>query len=257
MVRSIEGKRILVTRAAEQAEEFSQAIAERGATPVEAPVIAFKPVKDRAVDEAVAFFPQYQWIVFTSANGVRFLFELLRGAGQEFPAGVKVAVIGKKTLSALQSHGINVELIPDEFVAENLLQLLKKELEPGNAVLLPRGNLARKVLPDSLVRLGAKVTDLTIYETAVNWDCREVLVNSLSGNELDVVTFTSSSTVESLFQLLEGLHADALLSGKIIACIGPITAQTARDFGLEPDIVSDEYTTSGLLDAIEQFYGSS
>lgn len=254
MVRPLEGKKILVTRAAEQAGEFSRAILERGAMPVEIPVIAIRGARNASVREALERLPQYRWIIFTSANGIKFFFHLLHEAGLDFPAGVKVAVIGTKTLDTLQEHGINADLVPDEFVAESLVDSLKKQLKPGEPVLLPRGNLARDTLPNELAEFGADVTDAVVYETVFNEEIREDLAGALSTNGVDVVTFTSSSTVESFFRLLDGMDMDKCLSGKLIACIGPVTAETAREFGFEPAIVPENHTTSGMLDEIERFF---
>lgn len=147
MARPLEGKRILVTRAAGQAEAFAEAIAARGGEPVEVPVITFRePWDESGGEEVLRQLPKYRWIIFTSANGVRFFFKWLQKAGVDFPAGVKVAVVGKKTLDVLQDHGINADVVPDKFVAESLLECLKDKIEPGDMVLLPRGNLARKAI---------------------------------------------------------------------------------------------------------------
>ncbi|HET7580420.1 MAG TPA: uroporphyrinogen-III synthase [Bacillales bacterium] len=255
MARPLEGKRIMVTRAAGQAESFAQAIFERGGEPVMVPVIAFREPHDPGeIDTVLKELPSYNWIIFTSANGVQFFFQILRRAGLEFPVGARTAVVGRKTLKKLEDFGVNADVVPDEYIAESLLHALKSRIGPGDKVLMPRGNLARKKLPEQLAALGFEVTDLTVYETVLNRDEQSKLIELLSEQPPDVITFTSSSTVINFLELLEGKRCSDLLEKAKMACIGPVTAETARDYGLIPEIVPDEYSTSGLLDAIEQFY---
>lgn len=255
MVRPLEGKRILVTRAAGQASMFSREIEARGGEPVEVPVIAFQPPEDRTeIKTVMRRLDEYRWVIFTSANGVRFFFDELREAGLDFPAGSRVAAVGKKTWRILRKFDVHVDVVPKEFVAESLLEQLKTKIQPGDTVLMPRGNLARKKLPDGLAKVGAVVDDLAIYRTVVDWSQREKLLELLAGGRVDLITFTSSSTVRNFFRLLEGANQEAFMNHVKFACIGPITAKTAREYGIEPDIMPREYSISGLLDAVEQFY---
>jgi uroporphyrinogen-III synthase len=256
MAGSLRGKRILVTRAAEQAESFSAKIRARGGQPVEIPVLAFRRPEDPSeIETALQYLQDYRWVVFTSANGVRYFFQILREAGFDYPVGVKTAVVGQKTFRALQKYGVNADLIPEQFVAESLLERLKSEVRSGDAVLMPRGNLARKKLSEELSEFGANVTDLVVYETVVNRDGGKTLNTLLKDRRLDMVTFTSSSTVKYFLELLEERGGRKYLDDVKIACIGPITAKTANEHGLAPGIIADQYTVDGLLDAIEQFYG--
>lgn len=256
MAGSLEGKRILVTRAAEQAEPFSAEIRARGGEPVEVPVIAFRRPEDPSeIKKILARLQEYHWIIFTSANGVRFFFEILREAGFDYPVGVKTAVVGQKTLRVLQKYGVNADVVPEQFVAESLLQRLRSEVRSGDAVLMPRGNLARKKLSEELSKCGVNVTDLVVYETVVNRDVEKTLSKLLKDRRPDMVTFTSSSTVKFFLQLLGTSDGRDYLDTVKVACIGPVTAKTATEQGLPPDIVAEEYSVDGLLDAMEQFYG--
>ncbi|HET7522453.1 MAG TPA: uroporphyrinogen-III synthase [Bacillales bacterium] len=256
MARPLEGKRILVTRAREQAAPFSREIINRGGIPVEIPVIAFRrPAHITEMKTALSHLSEFKWIIFTSANGVRFFMERLREFHLDFPKEAKIAVVGEKTNDTLKNYGLAACIVPKKFVAESLLEQLKSEVQPGDKVLMPRGNLARKVLPEELGSLGAAVTDLVVYETIQNNGSRHALAESILKHRVDAVTFTSSSTVTHFMRLLAAAGLKDRMGQVKIACIGPVTAETARESGLVPDIVAEEFSTSGLLDALEQFYG--
>lgn len=258
MGRPLEGKRILVTRAAGQAETFSREIKERGGEPIEVPVIAFRPPEDYTeIKKVLGRLGEYRWVIFTSANGVRFFFEALGKAGCKFPEGSRVAAVGKKTWRILREFDVKVDVIPNEFIAEDLLKQLAAEVQHGDMILMPRGNLARSKLPDGLVELGAVVEDLTIYRTVMNWTYREKLLALLVSGQVDIVTFTSSSTVDNFFKLLEGANEKEFLHHVKFACIGPVTAKTARKYSIKPDIMPGEYSISGLLDAMERYYSKN
>lgn len=255
MGRPLEGKRILVTRAAEQVEFFSQEIAAKGGIPIEIPVIAFREPKEQVeVDKAINRITEFSKIIFTSANGVHFFFEALKKNGVCFPDQLSVAVIGNKTERVLKQYQVNPDLIPDQFVAESLIERLKPEVTQGEEVLLARGNLARKKLPAELSKLGVSVTDLTVYETIVNEGKRLQLLETLKGVPINVVTFTSSSTVRYFFELIKGIDLQDRLREVYWACIGPITAKTLSKHGYDANIVPEEYTTTAMLGKIEQFY---
>lgn len=249
---SLQGKRILVTRARRQAEAFSREIAACGAIPVEVPVLDFRRSQDPStVSDVLVNLMSYHWIVFTSANGVHYFFTALRENEQRFPKNARVAVVGKKTLHALHDHQIQADIVPEEFIAEDLFRELKKQVKPSENVLLPRGNLARRWLADALRAIGADVCDLVIYETAVCEDSREALINVLSAHRIDAITFTSSSTVRFFRILLADVDWRTLIKDVEVACIGPIAAETARNEGVKVDVVAKNYTTTGLLNALE------
>lgn len=254
-MRPLEGKRILVTRAEEQARPFSNEIADRGGTPIEVPVIAIRTSENQTeIHNHLSRLSEYKDIVFTSANGVRFFFNALTREGVSFPAHSRISVVGKKTEKVLRLYGYEPDIVPDEFVADSLLDVLKHEINPGEKVLLPRGNLARNTIPDTLAEWGADVTDLTVYESVLNEESRLQLNKIIREKQADVVTFTSSSTVRYFFNMLGGCKLNDLLDGVLFACIGPITANTLLQLGYVPDILPDEYTTRSLLDKIEHFF---
>jgi hydroxymethylbilane synthase len=239
---SLAGLRIMVTRADRQAAALVEALEARGATTVRCPVIAIEPI---AVDPAaLQDLGRYDWLVLTSANGVDRLRDLLREAHRDFPADLKVAAIGPETAARAQEAGMTPALVPPRFVAEALADALSAVMAPGARILLARAAGARDVLPDQLRTRGARVDVLETYRAVPPADVRPQLAACLP--EVDMVTFTSSSTVGYFVDALPGQMPDRVG----VACIGPITAQTARERGLRVDIIAQEYTTRGLVDAI-------
>jgi hydroxymethylbilane synthase len=236
------GLRIMVTRADRQAAALAEALEAQGADAVGCPVIEIEPI---AVDSSsLRDLGRYDWLVLTSANGVERLSELLREAHRDFPARIKVAAIGPETAARAQEAGMTPVLVPQRFVAEDLADALAEAIVPGTRILLARAAGARDVLPEQLRARGAQVDVLEIYRAVPPSDVQSRLADCLPG--VDIITFTSSSTVRNFVDALDGP-----LPGRVrIASIGPITAQTARDLGLRVDIIAQEYTTRGLVDAI-------
>jgi hydroxymethylbilane synthase len=239
---SLAGLRVMVTRADRQAGVLADALTALGAAAVRCPVIAIEPI---AVDPAaLQDLGRYDWVVLTSANGVDRLRELLREAHRAFPAGLKLAAIGPETAARAQEAGMTATLVPERFVAEELADALSAVMAPGARILLARAAGARDVLPEQLRSRGAQVDVLETYRAVPPADVRPRLAACLP--EVDMVTFTSSSTVRHFVDALPGPLPERVMS----ACIGPITAQTARELGLRVDIIAQEYTTRGLVDAI-------
>jgi len=239
---SLAGLRVMVTRADRQATTLVDALTALGARAIRCPVIAIEPI---AVDPAlVQDLGRYDWLVLTSANGVDRLRELLREANRDLPAHIKVAAIGPETAARAQEAGMTPGLVPSMFIAEELAETLAAAMAPGAWILLPRAAGSRDVLPDRLRARGARVDVLETYRAVPPADVRPRLAACLPG--VDMITFTSSSTVRHFAEAMPGPLADRIT----IACIGPITAQTARDLGLRVDIIAQEYTTRGLVDAI-------
>jgi hydroxymethylbilane synthase len=239
---SLAGLRIMITRADRQAATFAEALTAQGAEVVSCPVIAIEPI---AVDPLrLHDLGRYDWLVLTSANGADRLRQLLRDARRDLPAGIKVAAIGSETAARARDAGMTPTLVPERFIAEELADALAAAIAPGARILLARAAGARDVLPDQLRARGARVDILETYRAVAPADVRARLAAGLPG--VDLITFTSSSTVRHFVDAMEGALADRVR----VACIGPITAQTARDLGLRVDIIAQEYTTRGLVDAI-------
>jgi hydroxymethylbilane synthase len=236
------GLRVMVTRAARQAPALTRSLEEQGATVVECPVIVIEPIDVDA--SRLQSLDSYDWLVLTSANGVDRLMEVLVAAGIGFPTHIKVAAIGPETAARLRDHGVLAAIVPEHYVAEELADELAGAIEPGADILLARAAGARDVLPVRLREHGARVDVIETYRAGAPAELRRNLAERLP--RVDLVTFTSSSTVRHFVEALDGASLDSLA----VACIGPVTAQTATDFGLRVDIIAQEYTTRGLVEAI-------
>jgi uroporphyrinogen III methyltransferase/synthase len=257
------GKRVLVTRAVEQSESLAQALRERGAHTVELPMIRIEPPLDSApLKAAVAQLRSYHWIVFTSQNGVRFFFDELRAQGGDSRqlGACRVAAIGPSTAEALAPHGIRCDLVPESFRGEALAESMLREHAHDMQtlrVLLPRAAVARDVLPETLRAAGAHVDVVHAYRTeGASEETVQRLRGLLERRELDVISFTASSTVEHTLAALGDTRRD-LLRGLTLASIGPITTQTAEAHGLTVDLTADTYTIEGLVSALEQHFSGS
>jgi uroporphyrinogen III methyltransferase / synthase len=249
------GKRVLITRAGEQSAEFARALLARGAQPVVAPAIAIVPVDDaRDADAAIEALASYAWLVFTSQNGVDAFFARLaaKKADARSIGATKVAAIGERTAARLRTHGVIADLVPPEFISEEIAAELIARSAPGDRVLLYRAQEARDVLPQKLKEAGLSVTIVPAYSTVVPPDAQ--FAQKVSG--ADVLTFTSASTVRGFVELLGDVTASQAASGKCVACIGPITANAAAQAGLNVDVVAPVHTTAGLLDALEIYYAT-
>ena len=247
------GKRLLVPRAEHQARETAMKIRERSAEPVVFPVIQMvDPPEPHRVDDAIAALSSYDWVLFTSANGVERFFAALGRAGRDARAfgAAKVGVIGPATGAALDRHGIRPDVTAREFVGEGLA----REIGPSRRVLLLRALVARDALPDALREQGAQVDVVPVYRTiAASAERSAELRRTLEERRIDVVLFTSSSTVENVTELL-GHDAPALLANAVVASIGPVTSDTLRARGARIDVTASTYTVEGLLDAVEGHY---
>jgi len=255
--RPLFGRRIVVTRAREQASDFKAILAELGAHCIEFPTIAIEPPPSwEDLDAAIERLSTYDWVIFTSVNGVRCFMERLRTAGRDVRDlhGVRLAAIGPKTAEALEQCGLRPDLVPDEYRAEAILEGLSSESITGKRFLLPRAMVARDVLPETLRRLGAQVDVVPAYRTVLPRDRSTEMVERLRSGEIDCLTFTSSSTVSNFFSLFEREAILGLLKTVRIACIGPITAKTAEEHGLKVDIMPSEYTIAGLVEAIRTHF---
>jgi uroporphyrinogen-III synthase len=261
--RPLAGKRIVVTRAADQAAELASLLAERGATPILYPCIAIAPPADlRPLRTAVGRLAagEYAWLVLTSPNGVAVLADCLP-AGQHRPdtAGTKLAVVGEATAEAARRLlGWTPDLIPGESEGEALAQALIEQLSPAGHILLCQAEIARPVLAERLTASGAIVDSLAVYRT-VTGTGGEDLPALLLQQCVDAITLTSSSTAEGLLSRLAGAGVSVqALEAMLFACLGPVTASTARRLGLKVAVVPEpgRYTLEALVAALEAHYGS-
>ena len=246
-------KRILVTRPKDQSEHFVSSLESEGAHVITYPTIEIIPPGSFiALDRAIKNIRQYDWIVFTSVNGVTYFLERLKKKGKDLRElyGVKVAAIGEKTSESLELSGIAVEVVPRDFRAEGLIEIFSGMNVEGSKFLIPRAKYARSVLPDALRRMGAHVDVASSYETVQPPGQDVKMIKKLiKDGDIDVLTFTSSSTVRNFFEQVGKIPKDT-----VIACIGPITAGTVGEFGYDTEIMPDKYTVEALSQAISDYF---
>ncbi|MBW7476201.1 uroporphyrinogen-III C-methyltransferase [Paenibacillus oenotherae] len=253
------GTRIMVTRARAQSSDLSDRIEELGGEPCEFPVIETRepsqPAVVEAVETALRDAARYDWLMFTSVNGVEYFFGWIKKLGIDIRAfhKARIAAVGPKTAEALQQRGLLIDVLPVKFHAEGLLDSLNGSLEAGQCVLLPRGDLAREVLPRELEAKGLEAVEIDVYETIIAEDQERETLELLLSKKVDVITFASSSTVTNLLAVMERMGVDnpqSVLEQADIACIGPLTAKTAADAGLRVTIQPEEATIDALIEAI-------
>ena len=252
--RPLFGKRVLVTRTRTQASSLSDVLTQRGAQPIELPTIEIQLMDDYTeLDATLKDALNYVWMVFSSANAVDVVFDRLSALRLDARVlhGVKIAAIGPATRRRLLSRGIITDFMPRSFVAEAAVSELGGLGINGTRVLLPQAEIARDVLRQGLAELGASVDAISVYRTVTPENTAERLRDILAEG-IDIATFTSSSTVSNLVELLEG--NTSALKDATIACIGPITAERAAELGLKVDIVASEYTIAGLIEAVESYF---
>ncbi|TCM97694.1 uroporphyrinogen III methyltransferase/synthase [Paenibacillus sp. BK033] len=256
------GVRVLVTRARAQASDLADRIEELGGEPCELPVIETREPRDEAVVEAIrkalADAESYKWLMFTSVNGVEYFFNWLDRFEVDIRRfhAARIAAVGPRTAEALRKRGLIADQLPAKFQAEGLLERLEGELQPGEKVLLPRGDLAREILPRELKAKGLVPVELDVYETVIAESQDEQAFEWIRKREIHAITFTSSSTVTNLLEVLRrnGFKDPAAqLAGIDIASIGPVTTKTATEAGLSVTIEPEDATIEALVEALVQY----
>lgn len=251
------GKRIVVTRSRDQASVFAEMLIDRGATTIEFPTIDVVPPASWAeLDEAISGIEMYNWIIFTSANAIRFFMERLRTLNRDLRLlkGINICVVGPKTAEALESYGLRPDLVPSEFKAEGVLAALGGTDVKNVKFLIPRAKVARELIPDKLREHGAEVTVATAYENVRPEADLERVRRLFMEKKISAVTFTSSSTVHNFVEILGQKEYKKLMHDVLVACIGPVTAKTAEEFGMKADVMPKEYTIPALVNAVVEFY---
>jgi uroporphyrinogen III methyltransferase/synthase len=258
--RPLLGKRIVVTRARAQASDLIRQLSELGAECFEYPTIRIQPPEDWSpLDRTIEAIAGYDWLIFTSVNGVKYFFERLFALGKDVRAlgHIKTAAIGPATADRLLAFGIKSDIVPDSYRAESVAAAFGGLDVNGNRILLPRAREARPVLPAELTQMGAQVDEVNAYRTEAVTDNAEQLINKLETDAIDIITFTSSSTVTNFKALLPESRFKSLMAGVTIASIGPITTDTAGKLGFDVDITAETYTIPGLCDAIVAYFNTA
>lgn len=256
------GWRVLVTRARSQASELAERIDELGGEPYVFPVIETvrqtDPVEIARIATALSEADSYDWVLLTSPAGVEHFFSWLSETRTDIRrfAKARFAAVGPKTAEALAVRGVVPDALPDKYQAEGLLASLAGMLKPGQRALLPRGDLAREVLPAELGKAGVEAVELDVYVNRLVVEEDDMLAEMLNNGEIHAVTFTSSSTVVNLLEALKRIGIDRpteVLAGCVIACIGPITARTAEEHGLRVTLTAEQATIEGLLTEMQRY----
>ena len=259
----LHGRNIVITRALAQAEDFAIELERFGARVIPCPTIEIvEPESYTPLDEAIDHLFGYDWIIFTSVNGVEYFLRRLRDRARDISEldELQVCAIGEATAEKLQAARIHVDVIPDEFKAEGIFAALEqfvggREALAGLSFLIPRAAVARSYLPDALEEAGARADVVAAYRTVRPQNPDLVRINALlSGGGIDCIAFTSSSTVANFAQLFDTNDLAALLKGVAVACIGDITARTAAEHGLQTEIMPTEYTVPALAQAIASHF---
>jgi uroporphyrinogen-III synthase len=240
------GKKVLVPRGEKQAKSFSRLVEQYGGIPVEIPLIAFRPIhNNERLENCLQALDTFDWLIFTSNTAVETFFSFItKETVSKLP---KIAVIGKKTEEVLLERGLQVDFVPSAFVAEVFAEEFTANIHRGLRVLIPKGNLARDYIADILTEAGAQVDEVVIYENYLPDESRNKLVAMLRERQLDILLFTSSSTVDHFMTVVNEHGLSKLLDGCTIGCIGPVTERKLREYGLPVHASPEEYTVAEMI----------
>lgn len=253
--KPLRGRTVMITQAREQAGKLCRCLEKLGAQVIEFPTIKIVPPDSWGrLEEAIKHLEDYDWLIFTSVNGVKYFFSQLKEwhKDRRVLGKLKVAAIGPATAAELKKEKLKVSYVPQEYRAEAIVDGLRQSEGKlvGLRILIPRAKVAREALPQELREGGAQVDVAVVYQTVVNGSAAGQAGKALEAGEVDVITFTSSSTVKNFVALLKGIDLDKVLQSVQIICIGPVTADTARKLGLKVNAVAKEYTIEGLIEAL-------
>lgn len=262
--KPLAGRTVVITRARAQADEFVTELERYGASVTVCPTIEIRELESyERLDEALDHLYGYDWLVFTSVNGVEYFFKRLKARGREISDidELKVCAIGEATADRLRDLHVHVDVIPEEFKAEGVFAALERYVGgadglKGLNVLIPRASVARDYLPNALLDAGARVDIVSVYRTCLPENLDRGRVAAMLSGSADCIAFTSSSTVRNLAQLFDTEDLSRALAGVVIACIGDITARTAADFGLQAEIQPEQFTIPTLARAIADHFAN-
>jgi len=263
-IQPLAGRTVVITRAENQAQEFVVALEQYGAAVITCPTIEICELESyERLDEAIDHLYGYDWLIFTSVNGVEYFFKRLKARQRRASDldELKVCAIGEATADKLRDLHVHVDVIPEEFKAEGVFAALERFVGGSDAlkglnVLIPRASIARDYLPKALEQAGARVDVVPAYRTLLPANLDRGRVAAMLSGSADCIAFTSSSTVRNLAQLFDIQDLNEALAGVVIACIGEITATTASEYGLRVDIQPRQFTIPSLADAIADYFSS-
>ncbi|GIN60267.1 uroporphyrinogen-III synthase [Robertmurraya siralis] len=250
--RALAGKRVLVPRGKKNASAFSAIVEEFGGIPVEVPLLEFRPVENRSdIDPILTSLYTYDWLIFTSDVTVETFFAMVDMNLDKSRA--KIAVIGEKTEEALLKRGISVDFKPEHYVAESFVKEFSPYVNEGERLLIPKGNLARDYIAQFFKEKGHVVDEIIIYETYFPEDSRKKLLYLLRNRKLDILPFTSPSTIEHFMSIVTTYDLFEQIKECIVATIGPVSKRKCEQLGLTVHVCPKIYTSYEMMSAIAQY----
>ena len=250
----LDNVKVLITRGSEGAREMSSLVESYGGVPVVVPLLRFQSYKDSQESTILSSIHNFEWIIFTSKNGVKYFLEALERVQVDVDSfSSKFAAVGSKTEQYCEKHGIPVSFVPDHFTANDFVpQFISKE-KPSGAILIPKGNLARDIISTELSIAGVQCQEWIVYETVLPKDSMKKLKRIIEENLVDVLTFTSSSTVHHFMEIIHYYSLKDKIETIPIGCIGPITKNTIEEYGLHVKICPNIYTVNEMVNDIIRF----
>ena len=254
--KPLSGKRIMITRPRHQAQKMADLVTDLGGEPLTFPTIEIAPLAETPMDQAIANIEKYSWLAFTSINGVSAFFERMQSLRKDIRSlkDVKICAIGSKTRAELEELGLMVDYVPEKYTSEELARGLEDKLSKDDKVLIPRAEVA----PDAFGNLrdmGFHIDEVPAYKTTQGSGNIQVIKDLFQDRKIDILTFTSASTVTNFADMMASDDFQELLAGVVVACIGPVTANTARDLGIVVSVVAKEYTIEGMIASILEYIG--
>jgi uroporphyrinogen-III synthase len=251
---ALSGKKCLIMRQADESHPLVTGVKKLGGIPTVVPLIAFRKqeLSNKEV-EAIKTIHTFHWIVFTSQNGVHFFMKALQEMAIPFPRTLKVAAVGKKTKRKLDECNITVDFTPHKFTGDHLAEALRERVSQDERILIVKGNLARDAVGQALQSLGCDVDEVIIYETYFPEESHSRLVQVMEKENVDVLIFTSPSTVEN-FVHIAGQHLPRYIEGKVLASIGPVTKKAMRKYGMPIHVCPEIYTMDELLNELALYF---
>ncbi|WP_421380253.1 uroporphyrinogen-III synthase [Bacillus salacetis] len=251
------GREILVTREKKAAKGMADIIRQYGGIPRIVPLISFKPFQDKNERTYLDKLKSYEWIFFTSKNGVHFFFQKLAELNISLDgSGIKFAAVGEKTQRALEVRGIQVDFVPLYYTGLDFAKEFLDQFPDAGHVLLSKGNLARDTISSYFLERNKLIDEWITYETTFPADSADRLIASLKERALSALTFTSPSTIRRFMKVVNDHHLHDFLSGLAIVCIGPVTKEAAESCGLAVQVAPERYTVEEMIQGLAQYYNS-